>query len=110
MSKAVLIYRLVKFERYLVFQVLEQHANLNGIEHPMYVGISSYAEIGSDYLYLRGYEESNNLKLALRRYINNAERDEHFDKIQVALIAFGVHNGAPVFIDAGNDTYILARE
>jgi hypothetical protein len=107
-------YRLIKLEKALVFQILEQDARFlnrnNFAVQPFHAsnGMTIYSKYdpelnqSSTNIYLRGVKESSDLHPSLRTYPTNEARDIAFNKIQAALVEWA--KLCPVF--ASNSTSI----
>lgn len=88
-------YRLEKFEKALVFQVLEMddrfRCEKGGFQR---VHTAKGFHVFSDYtpqlsqcdgVYLRGKDEARDLEIQCLNFVTNKDRDEQFDKIQAAI-------------------------
>ena len=94
-------YKLIKLERALVFQVLEQSelvepgGNLYRCSNGVLVGSVRSPELSGSSIFLRGDFKASDLKAAARDFESNAERDDYAARLHAALKEWA--DNAPCF-------------
>lgn len=93
-TKPVIKYRLVKFERALAFQVLEQDEGSRSFTSspPVFVRSAANPELGVGMVFVRGSSSSEDLCLCHRGFRSNAERDDY-----AALLVAGIKEWADAY-------------
>ena len=95
MKKVILRYRLEKFHHALAFQILYQTPSFCNTgdgtcsfaipNMPRAVESCSNPELSDSSIYLRGEELNRNLKISVRTFATNKERDTYFDETVFSL-------------------------
>ena len=93
-TKPVIKYRLVKFERALAFQVLEQDEGSRSFtgSPPVFARSAANPELGVGMAFVRGSSSSEDLRLCHRGFRSNAERDDY-----AALLVAGIKKWADTY-------------
>lgn len=112
-------FKLLKFEKALVFQVLEmdeRFRNQNSLKEFKSKNIDIFSAAGPNInstknaIFLRGSNKDNDLKITTELFKSNSDRDKHFDKIIAALQDWaenweGFKEPEPVINANDNDVY-----
>ena len=95
MGKSKIKFRLVKFEKALIFQVLEMDDTFRASVSNEFISsmgveirsecVPSFDDDSDDVIYVRGSQESADLDVVVKNYNTNEERDDAYGKILLAL-------------------------